>query len=133
VHRRLGAVTVLAAALLAALATPALAATGHQAARAESGYRFSGAYGALFVQTDNPAGNEVVAYHRQSGGTLTEAGAYATGGLGGILSGCPHCTEYIAQMRATIELSGRISPDDLTPQMREEFIALFRRWRAEDD
>jgi 6-phosphogluconolactonase (cycloisomerase 2 family) len=42
---------------------------------------------AVFVQTDNPSGNEIVAYHRAPDGTLTEAGQYATGGLGGILAG----------------------------------------------
>jgi anti-sigma factor RsiW len=47
------------------------------------------------------------------------------------LAGCPHCTEYLAQMRATIELAGRITPDDLTPQMQDEFIALYRQWQAE--
>jgi anti-sigma factor RsiW len=47
------------------------------------------------------------------------------------LAGCPHCTEYLAQMRATIALAGSISPDDLTPEMRAEFVALYRRWRAE--
>jgi 6-phosphogluconolactonase (cycloisomerase 2 family) len=41
----------------------------------------------VFVQTDNPAGNQVVAYHRNPDGTLTAAGAYATGGLGGVLNG----------------------------------------------
>ena len=46
------------------------------------------------------------------------------------LAGCPHCTEYLAQMRATIRLSGRITPDDLSPQMAEEFIGLYRQWRA---
>jgi len=49
------------------------------------------------------------------------------------LAGCPHCTEYLAQVRATIELAGRITPDDLTPQMRDEFIDLYRRWRSEGD
>ncbi len=47
------------------------------------------------------------------------------------LAGCPHCTEYLAQMRATIELAGRITPDDLTPQMQDDFIALYRQWQAE--
>ena len=41
----------------------------------------------MFVQTDNTAGNRVVAYHRAAGGTLTPAGSYATGGRGGILGG----------------------------------------------
>jgi anti-sigma factor RsiW len=49
------------------------------------------------------------------------------------LTGCPHCTEYLAQMRATIELAGRITPDDLTPQMQDEFIDLYRRWQSEGD
>jgi Lactonase, 7-bladed beta-propeller len=42
---------------------------------------------ALFVQTDNTAGNQVVAYHRNPNGTLAPAGTYATGGLGGVLNG----------------------------------------------
>jgi 6-phosphogluconolactonase (cycloisomerase 2 family) len=42
---------------------------------------------AVFVQTDNTAGNQVVAYHRSSNGTLAPAGTYATGGLGGVLNG----------------------------------------------
>ena len=29
------------------------------------------------------------------------------------LAGCPHCTEYLAQMRETINLAGRIEPEDL--------------------
>ncbi len=37
------------------------------------------------------------------------------------------------QMRATIALTGRLAPEDLTPQMREEFTALYRRWRSEED
>lgn len=43
--------------------------------------------GAVFVQTDNLAGNSVVAYQRSPQGTLTEAGTYPTGGLGGALEG----------------------------------------------
>jgi 6-phosphogluconolactonase (cycloisomerase 2 family) len=42
---------------------------------------------AVFVQTDNPAGNQIVAYDRNSDGTLTRAGTYATGGNGGVESG----------------------------------------------
>jgi 6-phosphogluconolactonase (cycloisomerase 2 family) len=46
-----------------------------------------GADHAVFVQTDNVAGNQVVAYHRNVDGTLVPAGSYATGGLGGVLNG----------------------------------------------
>jgi hypothetical protein len=41
----------------------------------------------LFVQTDNTAGNRVIAYKRAAGGTLSWAGSYRTGGLGGQLTG----------------------------------------------
>ena len=39
----------------------------------------------MFVQTDNVAGNQVVAYDRAANGTLGQAGVYPTGGLGGVL------------------------------------------------
>jgi anti-sigma factor RsiW len=47
------------------------------------------------------------------------------------LAVCPHCAEYLAQMRETIRLAGRIVPDDLTPVMRSELTDLYRLWRAE--
>jgi len=47
------------------------------------------------------------------------------------LSGCPHCTEYLAQMRETIRLTGRLTPEDLTPEMRSDLTDLYRLWRAE--
>src|SRR5579862_3857289 len=83
---RLAGATALAAATLtaaaAAFAGPAGAAVSHP----RDGW-FPGARHAVFVQTDNLAGNQVVAYHRAPDGTLTQAGTYATGGLGGQLSG----------------------------------------------
>jgi anti-sigma factor RsiW len=47
------------------------------------------------------------------------------------LAGCPHCTAYLAQMRTTIRLTGRLEATDLTPAMREEFGELYRRWREQ--
>jgi anti-sigma factor RsiW len=47
------------------------------------------------------------------------------------LAGCPHCTEYLAQVRETISLIGRITPEDMSPQMRDAFTDVYRRWRAE--
>ncbi len=41
----------------------------------------------VFVQTDNLAGNQVIAYDQGRDGSLTEVGTYATGGLGGELEG----------------------------------------------
>jgi DNA-binding beta-propeller fold protein YncE len=43
--------------------------------------------GAVFVQSDNPSGNTVVAYDRSADGSLRQAGVYRTGGLGGVLDG----------------------------------------------
>ena len=47
------------------------------------------------------------------------------------LAGCPHCTEYLAQIRATIQLTGGLTLADLTLDMQEELIALYRRWKDE--
>jgi 6-phosphogluconolactonase (cycloisomerase 2 family) len=69
----------LAAAALAAFAAPASASIGNPLS--------GGADHVVFVQTDNPSGNQVVAYDRAFDGTLHQAGTYATGGLGGILTG----------------------------------------------
>ena len=88
--RRIGSAAVLAAtalALAAVLAGPASALTRHDAG-------FGGASHVVFVQTDNTAGNQVVAYHRAADGTLSFAGSYNTGGLGGQLSGS--VTDHLA-------------------------------------
>ena len=49
------------------------------------------------------------------------------------LENCENCTEYLRQMRATISATGRLREQDLTPEMREEFGALFRRWRSGEE
>ncbi len=49
------------------------------------------------------------------------------------LDGCEHCSEYLEQMRATIRLSGRLRTEDLTPAMREEFTAFYRRFSSQGD
>lgn len=71
-----------------ALATLALAAPG---AFAAPGHHGGGpgpsSGGAVFVQTDNLAGNAIVAYKRSAAGRLTQAGTYKTGGKGGALEG----------------------------------------------
>jgi 6-phosphogluconolactonase (cycloisomerase 2 family) len=75
--------TATALATAAALAGPAAASAATTARHQFAG----GAARVVFVQTDNLAGNQVVAYHRAAGGALALAGTYATGGLGGQLSG----------------------------------------------
>ena len=47
------------------------------------------------------------------------------------LAGCPQCTEYLAQIRETIRLAGRLAPEDLTPEMRTDLTELYRRWLAD--
>jgi 6-phosphogluconolactonase (cycloisomerase 2 family) len=47
----------------------------------------AGGHHAVFVQTDNRAGNQVVAYRRGEDGQLTQEAVYDTGGLGGALIG----------------------------------------------
>jgi anti-sigma factor RsiW len=49
------------------------------------------------------------------------------------LAACEHCSEYLEQMRTTIRLTGRLQAEDLTPQMRDEFTAIYRRWRSEEN
>jgi len=80
---RLAGVAVLAFALAALFAATAVASPGHQKPQHPSHPLPE----AVFVQTNDPAGNSVVAYDRASDGSLSEAGAYATGGLGGALEG----------------------------------------------
>jgi anti-sigma factor RsiW len=46
------------------------------------------------------------------------------------LAGCTGCHEYVEQMRATIELTGRLTPDDLSPEAAEALLAAFRDWQS---
>lgn len=72
----------LIAALLVALgASPALAAKG-----GKHGKRHKHGAGAVYTQTQDPAGNEIVVYKRRSDGSITESSRVATGGLGAAAS-----------------------------------------------
>jgi RNA polymerase sigma-70 factor, ECF subfamily len=48
------------------------------------------------------------------------------------LARCPNCPEYLAQMRALMVLAGIITPDNLTPHARRDFIHLYRQWQADE-
>ncbi len=79
---RIGATLAVVAAVLALTCGPASA----------FGRRGGDPFGArtghvVFVQTDNTSGNQVVAYDQAANGSLTQAGIYNTGGLGGVLTG----------------------------------------------
>ena len=78
---RLASSAVLAVALVGAFAVPALADPSG------GSHRGGGADHVVFVQTDNTAGNQIVAYDRSDSGALTLAATYDTQGLGGSLNG----------------------------------------------
>lgn len=81
-------ITRLGAAVATALAATALLAPSVPSAAAGVGdLPEHHADHAVFVQTDNPAGNQIVAYHRADNGRLTQAAVYDTEGLGGVLDG----------------------------------------------
>jgi anti-sigma factor RsiW len=46
------------------------------------------------------------------------------------LAGCSNCTEYLAQMRRTLELTGRLVAEDLSADARREFEDIYRNWRS---
>jgi anti-sigma factor RsiW len=46
------------------------------------------------------------------------------------LAACPHCTEYLAQLRATIDALGRAEPEDLSDDAVAELVDLYRQWRS---
>jgi anti-sigma factor RsiW len=47
------------------------------------------------------------------------------------LADCPHCREYLAQIRATIAAAGHVEPDDLSREALDDLVALYRSWRTE--
>ena len=66
--------------LAALLAATVVALVGSQAALADPG---QGPGHLVFVQTNQPAGNQIVVFSRGGDGRLTRLGTYDTGGLGG--------------------------------------------------
>jgi anti-sigma factor RsiW len=47
------------------------------------------------------------------------------------IAGCEHCTEYLAQLRQTIDLTGSLREDDLEPAVRDELLDVFAEWRRD--
>ena len=42
---------------------------------------------------------------------------------------CDACTGYLQQLRQTIELTGTLTPDDLSPEAEGALLEAFRTWR----
>jgi anti-sigma factor RsiW len=49
------------------------------------------------------------------------------------LSGCPGCTVYLDQIRRTIDLTGRLTPEQLAPEVEEALLTAFRDWKSGAD
>jgi anti-sigma factor RsiW len=74
--------------------------------------------------------------------TCRQAVALVTDYLDGALTGeqaalfrahlaeCPHCTEHLAQIKATVAAVGHVGAEDLDPLAWADLIDLYRRWRA---
>lgn len=45
------------------------------------------------------------------------------------LAACEGCERYLAQMRTTIALAGRMTWDDLAPEAERVLLAAFREWK----
>ena len=46
------------------------------------------------------------------------------------LAACPHCSEYLAQLRVTIDALGRVEVEDLPDEAVDDLVELYGRWRA---
>ncbi|MFJ1790922.1 lactonase family protein [Kitasatospora griseola] len=80
-------ITRLGVAVTTVLATAAVCAPSVSAATRGGHWHPRGGHHAVFVQTDDPAGNQIIAYRRAGDGRLTQAATYDTNGLGGVLTG----------------------------------------------
>ena len=51
--------------------------------------------------------------------------------LEGHLAACPHCSEYLAQIRVTIDALGRAEPAVLDEEALDDLVSLYRRWTSD--
>jgi anti-sigma factor RsiW len=47
------------------------------------------------------------------------------------LRACPNCTAYLQQIKTTVQLTGTIEWEELTPEAQADLTDLYRRWRSE--
>lgn len=45
------------------------------------------------------------------------------------IAACKGCTRYVEQLRATIRVTGSLTPDDLSPQAEQALLEAFRAWK----
>lgn len=46
------------------------------------------------------------------------------------LADCPHCTEYLREMRVMVAALGRVEPETLSEAARDDLVTLYRSWRG---
>ena len=46
------------------------------------------------------------------------------------VAACDGCTTYLAQVRDTIRIAGKLTEASLAPEAREELLAAFRTWNG---
>lgn len=46
------------------------------------------------------------------------------------LADCPHCSEYLAQIRITIDALGHVEPEELSDEALDDLVGLYRQWRT---
>jgi len=46
------------------------------------------------------------------------------------LDECPHCVNYLEQMRQTISVLGELREESIAPDAREALLEAFRDWRG---
>ena len=51
--------------------------------------------------------------------------------LEGHLADCPHCAEYLAQLRITVDALGHADGSALSDTAVDELVTLYRRWQAD--
>jgi hypothetical protein len=90
--------------LAALLATAALALVGAAPGLADGN---GNGHGVVFVQTNQPSGNQIVVYRRGHDGLLSAAGTCATGGLGGVASPGTESDTLASQGSLALAISGR--------------------------
>ena len=46
------------------------------------------------------------------------------------ISRCDGCSQYLRQMRRTIQMTGTLSPESLSPEAERALLHAFRGWRT---
>ena len=45
------------------------------------------------------------------------------------LAECGNCEIYLEQIRATVRMTGTLTPDELSPEAEQALLHAFRNWR----